>query len=131
MGAGTARTLVTRGAASRLPARRLLAVDGYAARQDSSRATLGRWQAALEGLVGRANFWRGKGVFVPGHTGFKGCWLSVWLAEMGASVTGFALPPGEHPNLFDLADVAGQQSAAMPDINDQPARDGAVRAGEP
>jgi CDP-glucose 4,6-dehydratase len=79
----------------------------------------------------RAEFWRGKRVFVTGHTGFKGSWLAVWLAEMGAGVTGLALPPREHPNLFELAGVAGQLSSAIADINDQPALDRALRASEP
>ena len=36
-------------------------------------------------------FWRGKRVFLTGHTGFKGSWLSLWLQQMGAEVTGYAL----------------------------------------
>ncbi len=40
-----------------------------------------------------AAFWRGKRVFLTGHTGFKGGWLALWLARMGAIVTGYALPP--------------------------------------
>ena len=46
-------------------------------------------------------FWRGKKVFLTGHTGFKGGWLSLWLASMGAKVTGYALAPNTMPNLFD------------------------------
>ena len=45
-------------------------------------------------------FWRGKKVFLTGHTGFKGCWLSLWLSSMGAEVTGYALSPDALPNLF-------------------------------
>lgn len=47
-------------------------------------------------------FWRGRSVLVTGHTGFKGSWLSLWLASHGARVTGFSLPPEASPNLFDL-----------------------------
>lgn len=53
----------------------------------------------------QANFWAGKRVLVTGHTGFKGAWLAFWLVQMGARVTGFALPPvGEH-NLFAMLDT--------------------------
>ena len=47
-------------------------------------------------------FWKGKKVFLTGHTGFKGSWLSLWLTSMGAKVTGYALAPNTTPNLFDV-----------------------------
>ena len=47
-------------------------------------------------------FWKGKKVFLTGHTGFKGGWLSLWLTSMGAKVTGYALAPNTTPNLFDV-----------------------------
>lgn len=47
-------------------------------------------------------FWKGKKVFLTGHTGFKGGWLSLWLASMGAKVTGYALTPNTTPNLFEV-----------------------------
>jgi len=53
---------------------------------------------ALEVLVD-PDFWAGRRVLVTGHTGFKGAWLSLWLSEMGAEVTGLALP-AEEPSLF-------------------------------
>ena len=43
----------------------------------------------MEDLVTRESFWRGKRVFVTGHTGFKGAWLAMWLSELGADVTGW------------------------------------------
>jgi len=47
------------------------------------------------------SFWRGKQVFLTGHTGFKGSWLALWLSSMGAKVTGYALAPNTQPNLFE------------------------------
>ena len=53
------------------------------------------------------SFWRGKRVLLTGHTGFKGSWLALWLARMGAEVTGLALAPATEPNLFTLAALFG------------------------
>lgn len=47
-------------------------------------------------------FWKDKKIFITGHTGFKGGWLSFWLTSMGAKVTGYALAPNTAPNLFDV-----------------------------
>ena len=47
-------------------------------------------------------FWKDKKVFLTGHTGFKGGWLSLWLVSMGAKVTGYALAPNTTPSLFDV-----------------------------
>lgn len=47
-------------------------------------------------------FWKDKRVFLTGHTGFKGSWLSLWLASMGAKVTGYALAPNTNPNLYNV-----------------------------
>lgn len=51
------------------------------------------------------SFWNGRRVFLTGHTGFKGGWLSLWLSSMGAKVTGYALAPSTNPNFFDVAQV--------------------------
>lgn len=50
--------------------------------------------------------WRGRRVFLTGHTGFKGSWLALWLARRGAQVRGYALDPPTEPNLFTAASVA-------------------------
>ena len=47
-------------------------------------------------------FYKGKSVLVTGHTGFKGSWLALWLHELGATVTGLALPPNTDPSHFEL-----------------------------
>ncbi len=50
-------------------------------------------------------FWKDKKVFLTGHTGFKGAWLSLWLASMGAKVTGYALAPDTTPSLFSVLGI--------------------------
>ncbi len=57
----------------------------------------------MEELGVNDRFWRGKSVFVTGHTGFKGGWLSLWLVEAGARVHGFSTAPPTDPNLFTVA----------------------------
>ena len=64
------------------------------------------------------NFWKGKRVFLTGHTGFKGSWLSLWLQQMGAEVKGFSLTPPTNPSLFVEAKVAQQMQSEIGDIRD-------------
>ena len=64
------------------------------------------------------DFWQGRRVFLTGHTGFKGSWLSLWLQSLGAAVTGFALRPPTDPNLFDEALVGQGMRSIIGDIRD-------------
>jgi CDP-glucose 4,6-dehydratase len=63
-------------------------------------------------------FWQGKKVFITGHTGFKGSWLSLWLQSLGAQVTGFALAPPTNPSLFDVAHVEAGMVSIRGDVRD-------------
>ena len=64
------------------------------------------------------DFWRGRSVFITGHTGFKGSWLALWLARAGAKVTGYSLAPPTQPNLFEPARVAEIVASTDGDIRD-------------
>jgi CDP-glucose 4,6-dehydratase len=65
-----------------------------------------------------SSFWKGRRVFVTGHTGFKGSWLSIWLNALGADVTGYALNPPTSPSLFEQANVAALVKSIAADIRD-------------
>jgi CDP-glucose 4,6-dehydratase len=74
-----------------------------------------------------AGFWRGQRVLLTGHTGFKGSWAAVWLAGLGAKVTGLALAPDQTPSLFDLAGVGALVESNIVDLRDRGAVEGALR----
>ena len=64
-------------------------------------------------------FWKGKRVFLTGHTGFKGSWLALWLHSLGAIVKGYALNPPTSPSLFDEAKIVSIIDSQIGDIRDQ------------
>lgn len=64
-------------------------------------------------------FWKGKKVLITGHTGFKGSWLALWLSELGAQVTGYALDPGGEKGNFRLAKVGERIRDIRGDIRDE------------
>jgi CDP-glucose 4,6-dehydratase len=86
----------------------------------------------LEEMVISKAYWQGRRVFLTGHTGFKGSWLSLWLQAMGAQVFGFSLNPPTTPNLFTVARVAeGMAGHTLADIRDVDALRGAVMTACP
>lgn len=64
------------------------------------------------------SFYKGKKVFITGHTGFKGSWLCKILASQGALVTGYSLKPPTDPNLFNIADIKQDVHSVIGDIRD-------------
>ena len=76
-------------------------------------------------------FWRGRRVVLTGHTGFKGGWLALWLARMGARVTGLALAPRTTPDLFSAAGIGGMIDSHIVDIRDAAATRAVIRAAAP
>jgi len=76
-------------------------------------------------------FWSGKRVFLTGHTGFKGSWLALWLQQLGATVTGFALAPPTQPSLFEEAGVAQGMHSILGDVRDLSALQRAMQEAQP
>ena len=78
------------------------------------------------------DFWQGKRVFLTGHTGFKGGWLSLWLQAMGAEVHGYALSPPTQTNLFAEAEVElGMASSVIADIREADKLKRSMQAAKP
>ncbi len=63
-----------------------------------------------------SRFWSGKRVFLTGHSGFKGSWLSLQLELLGAHVRGFSLQPDTSPSLFEAASVSRGIDSIFGDI---------------
>ena len=76
-------------------------------------------------------FWKSKRVFLTGHTGFKGSWLSLWLQELGAELTGYALQPPTNPSLFEKANVAKGMHSIEGDVRDLARLTNALRDARP
>jgi CDP-glucose 4,6-dehydratase len=77
------------------------------------------------------SFWKGRRVLITGHTGFKGSWLCLWLHALESDVTGYALDPPTHPNLFEQAAVGGTVRSIYGDVRDFPALKAAVAECRP
>ena len=76
-------------------------------------------------------FYKGKRVFVTGHTGFKGAWLCRILVQAGAVVTGYALPAPTKPDLFELAGLEGRMVSVIGDVRDFDALKAAFDTAQP
>lgn len=80
----------------------------------------------------RREFWAGKRIFLTGHTGFKGGWLALWLAGLGAEVHGYALKPVTESNLFMLVNLESRLAhSTIADIRDAVALTEAIHVAQP
>jgi CDP-glucose 4,6-dehydratase len=75
--------------------------------------------------------WKGRRVFLTGHTGFKGSWLALWLADLGAEVTGFSLPAPTVPSLFERARIGEVVRHVEGDVRDAGAIEAAIAEARP
>jgi CDP-glucose 4,6-dehydratase len=89
---------------------------------------VGQREGALENLV---KPWRGRRVFITGHTGFKGGWLALWLAAQGAVIRGYALDPEASPSLMETAGVASVAEDVRGDIRDAAKLEASMREFAP
>lgn len=65
-----------------------------------------------------AQFWDNKRVFITGHTGFKGSWMSLYLHHLGANIKGYAKAPETDPNMYELVGLSNKIESQIADIND-------------
>ena len=86
---------------------------------------------SLAGSEPDGGFWQGRRVFLTGHTGFKGAWAALWLADLGAEVHGFALPPHTEPSLWEQVGTGLLAGETLADLADRDALTEAVRRARP
>ena len=85
----------------------------------------------MESLGIDPSFWKGKRVFVTGHTGFKGGWICLWLKHLGVEVIGYSLEPATVPSLFEAADVGEGMQSIFGDIRDHAKLSKAISESKP
>lgn len=86
----------------------------------------------MEDMVIMNNFWLDKTVFITGHTGFKGGWLSLWLQKLGAKIYGYSLAPSTEPNFFTAAHVEENMTdSKIADIRDAATLKSAMQQAQP
>ncbi|MCB0370415.1 MAG: CDP-glucose 4,6-dehydratase [Bdellovibrionales bacterium] len=76
-------------------------------------------------------FWKGKKVFLTGHTGFKGSWLSVWLKVLGAEVYGYSLKPETTPSMFNILNLEQEVNSQIGDIRDYKTLEKSIKQANP
>jgi CDP-glucose 4,6-dehydratase len=85
----------------------------------------------MEDMVINSEFWRNRSVFITGHTGFKGSWLSLWLQQLGAQVHGYALEPPAGPSIFKEVNAAVGMNSVIGDVRDSVKLIEAMRKASP
>lgn len=90
-----------------------------------------RRQGTLEGVVIDVAFWRGRRVFLTGHTGFKGGWMALVMKSLGSEVTGYALAPDDHRGIFSAAGVERDVRHIIGDVRDLSALQHAIEKAQP
>ena len=79
-----------------------------------------------------SSFWKGRSVFLTGHTGFKGGWLSLWLTEMGANVYGYSLEATINPNFCNIINLKNRiHNSTIGDIRDLSLLKNSIQAAKP
>jgi len=81
-------------------------------------------------MVNRS-FWQGKRVFLTGHTGFKGTWMSLCLNQFGSKLKGYAKPPLNQPNMFELTGISQYIESELADINEYQKLEASMKSFNP